>query len=249
MSGDVRSDLQIRPAQSLEELHACVDLQMAVWGFPARDVVPFHQLHTAHQWGGLVLVAVDAGRVVGFCYGFGGRQYGRPALLSHMLAVLPEYRGRDLGARLKLAQAEWALANGYDLITWTYDPLQAVNANLNINRLGGVVRRYLVDHYGPMTDGINRGLPSDRLLVEWHLRSPRVQAALRGGHPPQPPVDWACRIPRDLGSLKRSDPEAAYQERIRVRTELCDALGSGHVITGFRLDEAFGQYLLSRKSG
>lgn len=97
--------IQIRPAQSHADLNGCVDLQVSVWGFEWRDAVPFNQLHAAHEWGGQVLVAVDGDRLIGFCYGFGGRPYGRPALLSHMLAVLPEYRGQDLGAQLKLAQA------------------------------------------------------------------------------------------------------------------------------------------------
>ncbi|MFZ5823078.1 MAG: GNAT family N-acetyltransferase [Bacillota bacterium] len=238
--------IQIRPAQSHADLHGCVDLQVSVWGFEWRDAVPFNQLHAAHEWGGQVLVAVDGDRLIGFCYGFGGRQYGRPALLSHMLAVLPEYRGQDLGAQLKLAQARWAREAGYDLITWTFDPLGVVNARLNIDRLGGIVRQYLVNHYGEMTDGINRGLPSDRLLVEWHLSRPRVAAILDGAPPPaeSEPLH-RVPVPRDVQAIKDSDPAAALRWRLQVREQIQAALAEGCAVTGFQLGPEGGTYLLT----
>lgn len=238
--------MEIRPARTHRELHACVDLQVKVWGFDPRDAVPFNQLHAAHAWGGLVLVAVEDDRVVGFCYGFGGTQYGRPALLSHMLAVLPEQRGRDLGVSLKLAQARWALERGLDLVTWTYDPLEAINANLNLNRLGGVVRQYLVDHYGPMTDGLNRGLPSDRFLVEWHLRSPRVASILAGRSPGPVPADRTCSITTRFQAIKAEDSAAALRWRLQVRSEIMAALADGCTVIGFRHEGERGTYLLSR---
>lgn len=238
--------IQIRSAQSHADLHACVDLQVSVWGFNVRDAVPFNQLHAAHAWGGQVQVAADGDRVVGFCYGFGGQQYGRPALLSHMLGVLPEYRGQDLGVQLKLAQARWARTAGYDLITWTYDPLEAVNAKLNIARLGGTVRQYLVNHYGEMTDGLNRGLPSDRLLVEWHLNRPRVVAILAGAPPPPEPAPLhRVPVPRDFQAIKASDPAAALGWRLKVRAEIQAALAEGCAVTGFQLGPEGGTYLLS----
>lgn len=240
--------MEIRPAQTHAELHACVDLQGKVWGFDPKDLVPFNQLHAAHAWGGLVLVAVEDGEVVGFCYGFGGTQYGRPALLSHMLAVLPEMRGRDLGAGLKLAQARWARERGLDLITWTYDPLESVNANLNLNRLGGVVRQYLVDHYGPMTDGLNRGLPSDRFLVEWHLGTPRVEAILAGQTPDPVPVERTCTITTRFQRIKREEPAEAMRWRHQVREEIMAALRDGYAVTGFRHEGEQGVYLLSRQN-
>src|SRR3970282_1162763 len=97
---------------------------------------------------------------------------------SHMLAVLPEYRDQKIGYRLKLAQREAVHEQAVRLITWTYDPLESRNANLNINRLGGIVRTYKRNHYGEMQDGLNAGLPSDRLLVEWWITSNRVKQRL-----------------------------------------------------------------------
>jgi predicted GNAT superfamily acetyltransferase len=104
-----------------------------------------------------------------------------------MLAVLPEYRSREIGIRLKFSQREFVLAQGIDLMTWTYDPLQARNANLNLMHLGAIARRYMENAYGDMTDGLNAGIASDRFQVEWWLNSPRVQACAAG----QPRrLDW-----------------------------------------------------------
>lgn len=245
--------IEYRQANTFADIYACVELQHRVWG-SGLDAVPFHQLHVANSWGGHVHVAVDDGQVVGFCYGFAGRQFGRPALLSHMLGVLPEYRGRHVGVNLKLAQARWALANGYDLITWTFDPLEAVNAYLNIAKLGGRSRTYLVNHYGDMSDGLNAGLPSDRLLVEWDLTSPAVQERLGrgqspGGLPSGPPdATRTVAVPRSFQQLKKADPEAALGWRLRVRDELMAAFADGFAATGFRLADDAGTYVLTRLS-
>lgn len=239
-------EIVVRSAQTHAELRACVDLQIAVWGFDPVDAVPFNQLHAAHEWGGRVLVAVDDGRVVGFVYGFGGRQYGRPALCSHMLAVLPEYRGRDLGVQLKLAQGRWARANGYDLMTWTYDPLEAVNANLNIGRLGGIARQYLVNHYGELSGGLISGLPTDRLLLEWHLQSPRVSAILDGEVPAASEGALQVEIPKSIQRIKGENPDFALRWRLQVREQLHTALANGYAVTGFRLEPDAGVYLLNR---
>lgn len=244
------SDLLIRSASGHAELHACVDLQIQVWSFPPKDAVPFNQLHAAHEWGGQVLVALDGAQVVGFCYGFAGRQAELPALCSHMLAVLPAYRGRDLGAQLKLAQGRWALDHGYELITWTYDPLEAVNARLNITRLGGVARQYLVDHYGRMPDGLNQGMPSDRLLLEWHLHDPAVRRILAGEQPEAEVGADPLRVtfPRAIQHIKLSDPAEALRWRLQVREQIQGALAAGYLITGVELiggDQA--QYLLTKE--
>lgn len=241
--------MEIRSARTHAELRACIDLMMRVWNLDPLGVVPFHQLCAAHEWGGRVIVAVEGGEVVGFCYGFGGRQYDRPALLSHMLAVLPAYRARGIGLALKLAQGRWALANGYDRVTWTYDPLEAVNANLNISRLGGEVRRYFVDHYGELTDGINRGLPSDRLLLEWHLRSPRAAAALNEEpQPDAPPAVREVEIPREIQSIKAVNPDLALRWRLQVREQLQAALAEGCRISGFIRDGERRAYVLTRET-
>src|SRR5205807_6359307 len=127
---------------------------------------------------GQVIGAFDGDLVIGFAMAFPGYKAGRPYLHSHMLAVLPEYRNAGLGRRLKLAQRQEALSRGFDLMEWTFDPLEIKNAHLNIVRLGAIARRYQPDFYGPSSSPLQGGLPTDRLYAEWWLRSPRVRSVL-----------------------------------------------------------------------
>jgi predicted GNAT superfamily acetyltransferase len=121
--------------------------------------------------------------MVGFVFGFLGRDQNRFLHHSHMLAVLAEYRGRGLGENLKWAQRDRVRKQGLDLINWTFDPLQAPNANLNINRLGAVVGKYLLNLYGESSSPLHGGIPTDRFEAEWWLTSPRVEEARKGSRP------------------------------------------------------------------
>ncbi len=175
-----RASISIRPVHAWEEYLAVEEIQRVVWQMPDwRDAVPANLLITAQKNGGLVLGAFDGDRLVGFAASFLGSEEagGRVTLkhYSHMLAVLTEYQSRKIGLLLKLAQREAVRAANISLITWTFDPLQALNANLNLWRLGARVRRYLCDAYGEMTDGLNTGLASDRFQVDWWLDAPRVR--------------------------------------------------------------------------
>jgi predicted GNAT superfamily acetyltransferase len=162
-------------------------LQREVWGLAEVEIVPDHLLLTAQKNGGLVLGAFEVapeserGRLVGFAFGFPGlTPGGRLKHCSHMAGVAPAYQNRNLGHRLKLAQREHVLAQGIDLITWTFDPLESRNAALNFHKLGAVCHSYLRDLYGNMRDALNVDLPSDRFEVEWHIASPHVAGRLRG---------------------------------------------------------------------
>jgi predicted GNAT superfamily acetyltransferase len=181
--------LTIRPLESHADYLAAENLQRAVWPGSDAELVPRHLLSTAAQNGGLVLGAFEGETLVGFVFGFLGAEgdnNGRPAMTrlkhcSHMLGVLPEYRDQHVGYRLKLAQREFVLKQGVRLITWTYDPLESRNAHLNIARLGAVCRTYKRDVYGPLSDALNTGLPSDRFQVDWWITSNRVRERLEGG--------------------------------------------------------------------
>ncbi|MBI3268999.1 MAG: hypothetical protein HYZ53_08250 [Planctomycetes bacterium] len=177
--------IRIRKIKTIAEFHACEDIQKAVWNFEDREIIPVNELITIQRIGGAVLGAFEpagkgAGdRLIGFCFGMPGRLDGKTFLSSRMLAVLPAYRGMDVGFRLKKAQREFALDHGYDLVTWTFDPLQSVNAHFNIEKLGAVTHDYLVNVYGHSTSILNRGLDTDRFLAYWHVKTARVEDHLR----------------------------------------------------------------------
>jgi predicted GNAT superfamily acetyltransferase len=150
------------------EARVVEELQQRVWGMKPREVVPYHQLVVAAKWGGTLLIAYEDGVAVGFCYGFVGLDGSEPVLCSHMLAVLEEHRAKNLGYLLKVAQRDHARERGFDRIVWTFDPLESRNGRLNLHKLGATSNKYLVDTYGAMRDALNQGMPSDRLLVDWH---------------------------------------------------------------------------------
>ncbi len=177
-----QEDVSIEKLTTIQQFHQCEELQRRVWGLSDTDVIPLHLLLTAQKNGGLMLGAFDEeGKMIGILFGFLGAQDAAAQQLkhcSHMMGVLKEWQGRGVGYRLKLAQREHALSQGLDLVTWTYDPLESLNANLNIGKLGVVCRTYLRDLYGEIRDELNMGLSTDRFQVEWWIASQRVTLRL-----------------------------------------------------------------------
>ncbi len=168
--------VRIRPLRRFEEFEPLVGIQKAVWGHDDLDVTPVHQFCASARAGAILFGAYVDGVLAGFVYSFPAEFEGRRSQHSHLLAVLPEYQGFGLGKALKLAQREEALRRGYDLITWTYDPLMTRNANLNLQALGAFTRTYLPNFYG-MTEALclAPGVPTDRLLIEWRIRAAGVE--------------------------------------------------------------------------
>lgn len=174
--------LYIRDLVNQQDYREVEKIQMEAWGFSELDVVPSGQLIAAKAAGGVLLGAFDGERMIGFVYGHPGYEHKRVSLHSHMLAVKPEDRKLQAGAQLKLAQRLTALDQGIKEITWTFDPLQALNANLNFGRLGVVSDRYMVDFYGEETSShLHRGVGTDRLWVRWLITSDRVRRRLNDG--------------------------------------------------------------------
>jgi len=264
------TDLMIRALTTPEDFAACEELQVAVWGFAEREVVSAHTQTFIAASGGIILgaFAPDEG-LVGFALGFPGLTAdGKPKHASHMVGVRTEWRARGVGAQLKWAQRDAALRQGLDLITWTFDPLGAANAHFNFATLGAVSRTYAVEFYGPMRDAINRGLPSDRCVVEWWLRSPRVERRrndeaappTRGlprlewfdarGAPQQPtPIapDAAALLlplPRDFHARAREAPETAVALRLASRPIFQRLFADGYIAAGF--DDEHAALLLRR---
>ncbi|OLB21903.1 MAG: hypothetical protein AUH16_01215 [Acidobacteria bacterium 13_2_20CM_57_7] len=168
----------VRKCERLDEFHRCVDLQREIWGEAELEVEPATMFVVAAHTGGEVLGAFDGDRLVGYTLAVVGLRDRVPYLHSHMTGVHSEYRDRGVGRRLKLFQRSEALGRGIRLVQWTFDPLELRNAHFNLNRLGAICREYQPNLYGVTTSPLHRGLETDRLLVEWHLDSPRVVAAI-----------------------------------------------------------------------
>lgn len=179
--------VQIRTLTRHDEFRQCERIQEIVWGgvSAASEV-----LRVAHEYGGAVLGALTQGRVVGFILALLARRNGRLIHWSHLMAVLPRWRDRGLGFRMKLAHRRRALAQGIGSICWTYDPLQTRNAALNLGRLGATVEEYVADYYGPFPSVIEKGLPSDRFVVNWRIASAAVGKRLRDGLSPRRNLSW-----------------------------------------------------------
>lgn len=170
----------IRPLTTLEDCRRVAALEREVWGYAdAEDVVPAPVLIVSVKRGGILLGAFDADNVMkGFVYSMPAIKEGRPTQWSHMLGVTADVRNTGLGARLKLAQRQVALQMGLELIEWTFDPLQALNAHLNFAKLGVVASEYEENVYGESSSPLHRGTPTDRLIAEWHIRQPHVERRL-----------------------------------------------------------------------
>jgi predicted GNAT superfamily acetyltransferase len=168
------NDIDIRDLTTIDEFRQVVGLEKAIWGYTDEGdlvTVPVF-IFTVHR-GATLIGAFHGERMVGFAYAVVGMKKGKPMMWSHMAGVLPEYRG-GLGFRLKLAQRDRALAQGYDLIEWTFDPLQAMNAHFNFAKLGGVVEEYAPNFYGESTSALHRGTPTDRVVLSWKINEPHV---------------------------------------------------------------------------
>jgi chorismate synthase len=172
--------LHIRPLTGIEECRQVAALEREIWSFPdAEDVVPPAVLVVSVKRGGILLGAFDdAGSMQGFVYSMPSVKNGHLAQWSHMLGILPEARGSGLGARLKLAQRDAALQAGIELIEWTFDPMQALNAHFNFAKLGIVAEVYEEDVYGSSSSPLHAGTPTDRLIAEWHIVRPHVARRL-----------------------------------------------------------------------
>ena len=269
-------DLRIRLARERSDYDACVELQRAVWGLYDVEVTSAIQMIATTFAGGTVHIAETAeGRPVAFAYAFPGLS-GGPHLHSDMLAVLPDHQGRGIGARLKWAQREEALARGLDRITWTFDPMQAVNAHLNLRRLGASATQFHQNFYGLTTAALHHGFPTDRLLVDWRLNAARVVERAAAGEPPKvagtpelPRVNdirWQAgwpvssdprldldapelllEIPPEWDVVCRSAPRVAQDWQAKVRSALRTYFDLGYVAGDFLPTEQGGREVGRRR--
>ena len=244
----------LRRIEAMSELEACVELQRDTWGRDFSGCVPAAVMLVAAKVGGVVGGAFDAaGHLKGFVFGITGVVNGRPLHWSHMLAVRESSRGAGLGVRLKLFQRRLLLEAGVDTARWTFDPLVARNAHVNLNRLGATVVDYIENMYGDSNSALHKGLGTDRFVVEWRLNDPAVERVVAGaerpdfgrfaatpvvpGPPssfPKPPV--RIEIPADIHALLERTPDAAAQWRARTREAFVSYLRRGARVAAFHRD-------------
>jgi predicted GNAT superfamily acetyltransferase len=242
-------EIVVRQCQGLDELRTCVALQKEVWGFSDADLIPLRMFVVTGKIGGQVIGAFRGDELAGFAMALPGIRAGRPYLHSLMLAVRKQYRNTGLGRRLKQFQREEALARGIELMEWTFDPLEIKNSWLNIERLGAVARRYNVNQYGITSSPLQGGLPSDRLVAEWWLRSERVERLLQPGKKPKFEVEKTISVPVQVYEWKASAATRARALEIqeRNRDQFLQAFSQGLAVLGYKRDrEGNGRFLLGR---
>ncbi len=239
----------IRNCESLQELEQCMALQKETWGFSDAELVPLRMFVVAHKIGGQVLGAFAREQLVGYALAFPGYRNGLPYLHSHMVAVHTNQQNSGLGRRIKFAQREDALARGYELMEWTFDPLEIKNAYFNLTRLGAIARRYNENQYGLTSSPLQGGLPSDRLVAEWWLRSPRVQTVLETGKVPWYQIEARISVPAEVYEWKRTPKVRgkALELQTRNRAQLQKAFAAGLAAVGYERDEqGNGMFLLAK---
>ncbi len=250
---DASAKILNRPLSSIEECESCVALQEHVWGYDPADVLPKRFFVVVVHTGGQLFGAFNAkGKMVGFLCAMAARKEdGLPYLHSQMLAVLPDCRNLGVGKRLKLTQREDALRRGYSLIEWTFDPLELKNAFFNIEKLGTVIRRYVPNLYGYSSSRLQAGLPSDRLMAEWWLRSSRVCAILDGTEGEElhrnDEMGYAkVEIPTDIAERKSTDLKGAISIQVDVRNSFLRLLSQGYSAVRFHRGTERCSYLFSK---
>jgi predicted GNAT superfamily acetyltransferase len=263
---------------SVSDMHQVEALEKEIWGCDDLDVLPATILSASREVGGVLVGAYNDQSLVGFVYGFPGLEDGEITHHSHMLAVKPSQRNLNLGYKLKLAQRDRVLAQNIKRITWTFDPLQSLNAYFNFNKLGVVADKYKVNFYGESTTSFLHQFGTDRLWVSWMIQSDRVNRRLsnqsfestfkselprlvqvRNDEPiaSEPLViarepHLAIEIPSDINALQKKDPALAMRWREITRRAFTAAISSEYLVQDFfrgqRAEESFGVYVLSAQT-
>lgn len=275
MTEATEKEIIIRDIEDVGEMRLIEELEKEVWGVEDLDVVPVTQMVAARHAGGILIGAFCDGEIIGFAYGFPGYEGGHVTIHSHMLAVKSAYRNHNLGYRLKLAQRDHALSHGITRMTWTFDPLQSLNAHFNFAKLGVMSDSYKIDFYGESTSFLHR-TGTDRLWVTWLLESERVSSRLARQ---QPTIDVESatalvyveendsprsndsietlsreraliEIPANIVTIEQGDGEVAALWREASRLAFTRAMGAGFLVEDFircnRDGKPFGAYVLSR---
>lgn len=250
--------MDINVVSDPDEISEIIPVIKSAWGMEKMDQLVKDIVASMRFHGGLVLLARESGNVVGMHYSFPGYRNGRVYLYSHMTGVIQDLKYSGVGKALKLAQRDWASSHGYNLVAWTYDPLMALNANFNFNKLGVFSRTYLRNFYGQMEDSLNFGMPTDRFVAEWWngYIKPRLpvpgsfandSAELFASHPDVDSPSIGVYIPGDFVSIKKSDPDLALKIRMGLRETFENLFAKGYNAVGFNREEAYYTFVKDEK--
>jgi predicted GNAT superfamily acetyltransferase len=235
----------IRSLTETSELAEAVRLQKEIWGFRDIELLPVRLFVVATKVGGQVFGAFDGSHMIGFLLAIPGLKPGGSSYLhSHMMGVLPEYQNQRVGRMLKLRQREDALERGIAHVEWTFDPLELKNAFFNIERLGAIVRRYVLNQYGSTSSHLHGGLPTDRCVAEWDLSGDRVAQILEGQKPPVAATE-RIEVPNNIADLRAADPAQARAIQARVSREFLDCFDRDLTVVGFERNQDSSAYLLA----
>lgn len=260
----MEKQLTIRKLETNDDMRLIQTLEREVWDM---EPIPTHQTFTASKNGGILVGAFSEGKLIGYCYGFPGFKEGKSYLCSHMMGIHPDYQSQGIGYMLKEEQRRIAKSIGYNLITWTFDPLESRNAFLNTSRLFGICDTYLENCYGDMDDGLNRGLPTDRLQIEWWISSDRVEKQWEPGILPfQQPIQLTqsasghpaiesgldhlridaeaveIPVPKSFQTIKKEDFQLALDWRLKIRQAFQQLFENGFALAGVRKTDKDVQY-------
>ena len=235
-------EIEYRRCTSVADFAECVRIQHVVWGESISVPVPIFVV--AHHTGGQILGAFQDGQMIGFTQAFTALRGGKLFLHSHVAGVLPQFRDRGVGRRLKFFQREEALRHGIDLIEWTFDPLDLKNGYFNLMRLGVIIGRVLPNSYGVTDSPLHAGLPTDRLVAEWWLDSDRVKAVLKGSRTPVSATAERIEIPAEFATLRETDRAAAARIQAEAREQFQKWFAKDYAATGVDRCDRGTDYLL-----
>ena len=256
--------VKIREVPAPEGMKDIFPVAQSAWGMEKPESFIADMLNALQYHGGLVLGAYEGEKMVGFQYAFIAKKAGIFYLYSHMTGVLEEKKYTGIGYELKKAQRRWAIDNGFKLVSWTFDPLMALNAGFNVRKLGVIVRAYLPDFYGIMTDRLNMGVKTDRFVAEWWVDAerkaeefdPSTVPAVNATEETEDGIRKitgvsgaegrvvAVEIPHSFLEVKKLDPEAAADWRLRTREIFTGLFARGYTVVSFGVHNRRCYYLL-----
>lgn len=241
--------ISVRTISEISDLREAVRLQKVIWGFEDLELLPVRLFVVAQRVGGQTMAAFDDDKMVGFLIAVPGiKTDGTHYLHSNMMGVLAEYRNLGVGRQLKLAQREEAMARGIGMIEWTFDPLELKNAFFNVQRLGAVVERYVLNQYGITSSALHGGLPTDRCIASWHLQSERVVNVVGGQAPPPVEIVERIEVPNAIGLIRREQPAEARAIQASVSERFLEFLRRDLYVATVERGETHGAYLFAKRT-